>query len=115
MAKESNTNIIIAGLLLAILMASMDNTIVATAIGTIVGELGVSATNSGLVLLPMMVGTVVTAAGGGQMLTKFKYRSIMIPTLALLVGCLLLIAIPKACRYRDAARDRTASAPAHHA
>ncbi|GAA3329952.1 hypothetical protein GCM10020331_080510 [Ectobacillus funiculus] len=30
----------LAGLLLAILMASMDNTIVATAMGTIVGELG---------------------------------------------------------------------------
>ncbi|MGO4372013.1 MFS transporter, partial [Paenibacillus sp. MCAF20] len=32
--------IIIAGLLLAVLMGSMDNTIVATAMGTIVGELG---------------------------------------------------------------------------
>lgn len=49
------------------------------------GVLGGSATNSGLVLLPMMVGSVVTAAGGGSLLTKFKYRSIMIPTLALLV------------------------------
>ncbi|UKS23970.1 MFS transporter [Paenibacillus sp. HWE-109] len=49
------------------------------------GVLGGSATNSGLVLLPMMLGSVVTAAGGGSMLTKFKYRSIMIPTLALLV------------------------------
>ncbi|WP_425270923.1 DHA2 family efflux MFS transporter permease subunit [Paenibacillus ferrarius] len=49
------------------------------------GVLGGSATNSGLVLLPMMLGSVVTAAGGGAMLTKFKYRSIMIPTLALLV------------------------------
>ncbi|RKN85745.1 MDR family MFS transporter [Paenibacillus ginsengarvi] len=38
--KKSNTGIVIAGLLLAILMASMDNTIVATAMGTIVGELG---------------------------------------------------------------------------
>ncbi|SLJ95318.1 MULTISPECIES: MDR family MFS transporter [unclassified Paenibacillus] len=49
------------------------------------GVLGGSATNSGLVLLPMMLGSVVTAAGGGAMLTKLRYRSIMLPTLALLV------------------------------
>ncbi|RAV19406.1 MDR family MFS transporter [Paenibacillus contaminans] len=49
------------------------------------GVLGGSATNSGLVLLPMMLGSVVTAAGGGSFLAKFRYRSIMIPTLALLV------------------------------
>ena len=40
MAKGNDMSVIVAGLLLAILMASMDNTIVATAIGTIVGELG---------------------------------------------------------------------------
>ncbi|WP_191567055.1 MDR family MFS transporter [Metabacillus idriensis] len=39
-AKQGNLKIVLAGLLLAILMASMDNTIVATAMGTIVGELG---------------------------------------------------------------------------
>ncbi|MFD0682792.1 MULTISPECIES: MFS transporter [unclassified Paenibacillus] len=55
------------------------------------GVLGGSATNSGLVLLPMMVGSVVTAAGGGSLLTKFKYRSIMIPTLALLVVGIALL------------------------
>ncbi|WP_256757816.1 MDR family MFS transporter [Cohnella sp. WQ 127256] len=55
------------------------------------GVLGGSATNSGLVLLPMMLGSVVTAAGGGAMLTKFKYRSIMIPTLALLVVGIALL------------------------
>ncbi len=49
------------------------------------GVLGGSATNSGLVLLPMMLGSVVTAAGGGSLLAKFKYRSIMIPTTTLLV------------------------------
>lgn len=38
--KQSNLKVVLAGLLLAILMASMDNTIVATAMGTIVGELG---------------------------------------------------------------------------
>lgn len=43
MAPTQNQNkvgIVIAGLLLSILMASMDNTIVATAMGTIVGEMG---------------------------------------------------------------------------
>ncbi|MDR6549253.1 MDR family MFS transporter [Paenibacillus qinlingensis] len=55
------------------------------------GVLGGSATNSGLVLLPMMLGTVVTATGGGFLMTKFSFRSIMIPTIALLVvGTLLL-------------------------
>ncbi|MFD2331009.1 MDR family MFS transporter [Cohnella sp. GCM10020058] len=49
------------------------------------GVLGGKATNSGLVLLPMMLGSVVTAAGGGSFLSKLKYRSIMIPTLTLLV------------------------------
>jgi EmrB/QacA subfamily drug resistance transporter len=50
------------------------------------GVLGGSATNSGLVLLPMMVGTVVTATLGGFLITKFPYRNIMIPTFALLVA-----------------------------
>ncbi|QGQ99105.1 DHA2 family efflux MFS transporter permease subunit [Paenibacillus psychroresistens] len=65
------------------------------------GVLGGSATNSGLVLLPMMLGTVVTAAGGGSMLAKFKYRSIMIPTLALLVvGIALLTTLtPDSTRF----------------
>lgn len=40
MVKGNKTGVILGGLLLAILMASMDNTIVATAIGTIVGDLG---------------------------------------------------------------------------
>ncbi|WP_422656892.1 MDR family MFS transporter [Paenibacillus sp. EC2-1] len=49
------------------------------------GVFGGSATSSGLVLLPMMLGSVVTAAGGGFLLNKFNYRSIMISTLVLLV------------------------------
>ncbi|WP_440113403.1 MDR family MFS transporter [Paenibacillus sp. QZ-Y1] len=49
------------------------------------GVLGGKATNSGLVLLPMMLGSVVTASLGGMLMTKIKYRNIMIPTLALLV------------------------------
>ena len=38
--KESNLKLVVAGLLLGILMSAMDNTIVAAAMGTIVGELG---------------------------------------------------------------------------
>lgn len=49
------------------------------------GVLGGKPTNSGLVLLPMMLGSVVTATMGGFLMTKIKYRTIMIPTLALLI------------------------------
>ncbi|MDI3411943.1 MFS transporter [Bacillus sonorensis] len=38
--QHQRLGLIVAGLLLAILMASMDNTIVVTAMGTIVGDLG---------------------------------------------------------------------------
>lgn len=38
--KESRVNFVVAGLLLGLLIASMDNTIVATAMGTIVAEMG---------------------------------------------------------------------------
>lgn len=38
--KDSNLKLVVTGLLLAILMAAMDNTIVATAMGTIVSDLG---------------------------------------------------------------------------
>ncbi|KZE68908.1 MFS transporter [Fictibacillus phosphorivorans] len=38
--KETNLRLVVAGLLLGILMAAMDNTIVATAMGTIVADLG---------------------------------------------------------------------------
>ncbi|MCK6207405.1 MFS transporter [Bacillus infantis] len=40
MAEQKNVNLVVAGLLLGILMAAMDNTIVATAMGTIVADLG---------------------------------------------------------------------------
>ncbi len=40
MTKKSNKKLVVLGLLLGILMAAMDNTIVATAMGTIVSELG---------------------------------------------------------------------------
>ncbi|MFE4710019.1 MULTISPECIES: MDR family MFS transporter [unclassified Paenibacillus] len=49
------------------------------------GVMGGSATNSGMVLLPMMVGSVVTASTGGFLMSKTSYRSLLIPTLALLV------------------------------
>jgi EmrB/QacA subfamily drug resistance transporter len=39
-SKESNLRLVVVGLLLAILMSAMDNTIVATAMGTIVADLG---------------------------------------------------------------------------
>lgn len=39
-AKESNLGFVVVGLLLTILMSSMDNTIIATAMGTIVADLG---------------------------------------------------------------------------
>ncbi|EGL17854.1 MULTISPECIES: MDR family MFS transporter [Paenibacillus] len=55
------------------------------------GVFGGTATSSGLVLLPMMVGSVITAAGGGFLLSKFTYRSIMIATLALLVAGMALL------------------------
>jgi EmrB/QacA subfamily drug resistance transporter len=55
------------------------------------GVLGGSATHSGFVLLPMMLASVVTAAGGGSLLTKLSYRSIMISTLLLLVAGIALL------------------------
>lgn len=64
------------------------------------GVLGGSATNSGLVLLPMMVGTVVTATAGGFLISKFTYRAILISTLVLLVAgmALLMTLTPESTR-----------------
>lgn len=55
------------------------------------GVLGGTATNSGLVLLPMMLGTVVTATTGGFLMTKVSYRAIMIPNFVILVVGTLLV------------------------
>lgn len=55
------------------------------------GALGGTATNSGYVLLPMMLGTVVTATAGGSLMTRLPYRSIMIMTLILLVAGIALM------------------------
>ncbi|MFN2747445.1 MDR family MFS transporter [Bacillus sp. z60-18] len=42
------------------------------------GVYGDSATNSGLVLLPMMLGSVISAQLGGFLTTKMSYRNIMV-------------------------------------
>ncbi|TVX95208.1 DHA2 family efflux MFS transporter permease subunit [Cohnella terricola] len=55
------------------------------------GVLGGSATNSGLTLLPMMIGSVVTATLGGFLMTKLQYRTIMIGTLTILLAGLALL------------------------
>ncbi|OXM87505.1 MFS transporter [Paenibacillus rigui] len=55
------------------------------------GVLGGSATNAGMVLLPMMLASVVTATVGGSLMTRLPYRMIMISTLVLLVGGLALL------------------------
>ncbi|MFC5650993.1 MDR family MFS transporter [Paenibacillus solisilvae] len=58
------------------------------------GVLGGSATNSGLVLLPMMMGSVVTATLGGFLMTKLSYRNIMIPTLVVFaIGTALIVTL----------------------
>ncbi|WP_163100565.1 MDR family MFS transporter [Peribacillus alkalitolerans] len=55
------------------------------------GVLGGTATNSGLVLLPMMLGSVVSATTGGFLMNKWSYRKIMILfTIILSVGMVLL-------------------------
>ncbi|AQU78515.1 MULTISPECIES: MDR family MFS transporter [Planococcus] len=55
------------------------------------GVQGGDATNAGFVLLPMMVGSVVSASIGGALMTRFTYRSFLVPTLALLtIGMILL-------------------------
>ncbi|MGG1516393.1 MDR family MFS transporter [Paenibacillus oryzisoli] len=55
------------------------------------GVLGGSASNSGLTLLPMMIGSVVTATLGGILMTKLQYRTIMMGTLVLLLTGLVLL------------------------
>jgi EmrB/QacA subfamily drug resistance transporter len=50
------------------------------------GVFGGTATNSGLILLPMTVGSVITATGGGALLNKMSYRSLML--FSALIFCL---------------------------
>jgi len=55
------------------------------------GVLGGTATNSGLVLLPMMLGTTISAPIGGQLTRKTSYRNIMIGSILILaLGVFLL-------------------------
>jgi EmrB/QacA subfamily drug resistance transporter len=57
------------------------------------GVLGGSASNSGYVLLPMMLGSVATATIGGFLMTKLPYRTIMVSTFAIMVVGLALLAL----------------------
>ena len=55
------------------------------------GVMGGSATNSGLLLLPMMLGTTITAPLGANFAAKIGYRNVMIASVAiLLVGIVML-------------------------
>ncbi|WP_121612744.1 MDR family MFS transporter [Mesobacillus foraminis] len=55
------------------------------------GVLGGTATNSGLVLLPMMLGSVISATSGGFLMSKISYRKILIAfTIILVIGMALL-------------------------
>ncbi len=55
------------------------------------GVYGGSATNSGLILLPMMLGSVVTAQVGGFLTTKMSYRNIMFLSGVILIGGFILL------------------------
>lgn len=55
------------------------------------GVYGGSATNSGLILLPMMFGSVVTAQIGGFLTTKMSYRNIMLVSGVILISGFLLL------------------------
>jgi EmrB/QacA subfamily drug resistance transporter len=58
------------------------------------GVYGGSATNSGLILLPMMLASVVTAQVGGILITKMSYQNIMtISGVILVIGIFLLTTI----------------------
>ncbi|WP_081412207.1 MDR family MFS transporter [Alicyclobacillus herbarius] len=55
------------------------------------GVMGGSATNSGLLLLPMLLGTTVAAPVGGQLSQRFSYRQIMLVSAIILgIGLTLL-------------------------
>lgn len=55
------------------------------------GVLGGTASNSGLVLLPMMAGSVVTATIGGFLMTRLAYRTILLSTLVMMLAGLALL------------------------
>ncbi|GEK33608.1 MDR family MFS transporter [Kurthia sibirica] len=52
---------------------------------------GGSATNAGLILMPMMLGSVAGSASGGIFLTKFSYRQLMtVSVISYLIGMICL-------------------------
>ncbi|KRE75847.1 MDR family MFS transporter [Paenibacillus sp. Soil750] len=55
------------------------------------GVLGGTATNSGLVLLPMMVGSVFSAVGGGFLMNKMPYRNIMMVFVVILAAGMYML------------------------
>ncbi|MEI4828379.1 MDR family MFS transporter [Bacillus sp. FJAT-53711] len=55
------------------------------------GVYGGTATNSGLLLLPMMFGSVVTAQVGGFLTSKMSYRNIMIISAVIMISGLILL------------------------
>ncbi|MGE6257910.1 MDR family MFS transporter [Heyndrickxia sporothermodurans] len=65
------------------------------------GVYGGSATNSGLILLPMMLGSVISAQLGGFLTTKMSYRNIMfISGVITIAGMLLLTTLtPETKRF----------------
>lgn len=65
------------------------------------GVYGGSATNSGLILLPMMLGSVISAQLGGFLTTKMSYRNIMfISGVITITGMLLLTTLtPETKRF----------------
>jgi MFS family permease len=53
--------------------------------------MGGNATSSGLLLIPMMIGTTITASLGGELVKKISYRGVMLASVViLLVGVGLL-------------------------
>jgi predicted MFS family arabinose efflux permease len=55
------------------------------------GVLGGTATNSGLVLLPMMLGVVAASQIGAMMASKVSYRTVMIFSALVLIAALVLL------------------------
>ncbi|AHD04428.1 multidrug resistance protein [Paenibacillus larvae subsp. larvae DSM 25430] len=55
------------------------------------GVMGGSATNSGLLLLPMMLGTTVAAQMGGFLSSKMSYRNIMLIFGVIFIGGIFLL------------------------
>lgn len=55
------------------------------------GVFGGSATNAGILLMPMMIGTVIGSSGGGGFVSKTSYRNLMIISCAFLFSGIYLL------------------------